>query len=213
MGNRGGILVAAGALALLTACSSTPPVASPATQPVPSATTPVPTSGAPALGPGPGSRPPTTPQPPPPRSPGVVTSACPFLGAADISTAAGDASFLYAVEAAPDKRPGVSTYRCDYANQGGPRQADQLYVNVVPGTSRFDALVREWTKDCAQPAVPIAGVDGTARTCALTGPDEHEVMVLVAKAGHGQTRLAELDLSPTRTDVYAKLAQLLLERL
>ena len=212
-------MVAGGALALLTACSTPAPVAqsTPATTTSPakpaSPATPVPTSDAPALGPGPGSQPPTTPQPPPPRSPGEVTSACPFLGVTESSAVMGVVLDEYAVEAAPDQRPGVTTYRCDYANQGGPRQANQLYVNVIPGTGRFDALVREWTKDCDQPAVPIAGVTGTARTCALTGPDGREIMVLAAKAGHGQTRLAELDLSPTRADVYAKLAQLLLDRL
>ena len=38
-------------------------------------------------------------------------------------------------------------------------------------------------------------------------------MVLVAKKSHGRTRLAELDLRPQRADVYAKIAQLLSDRL
>ena len=45
-------------------------------------------------------------------------------------------------------------------------------------------------------------------------PDkEGDTMVLVAKKSHGQTRLAKLDLRPQRADVYAKIAQLLSDRL
>jgi hypothetical protein len=61
---------------------------------------------------------------------------------------------------------------------------------------RFDALVKEWTTDC---------VGAPAK--------EKDVMLVVAKKAHGQTRLAELDLRPNRDDVYTKIAQLLTDRL
>jgi hypothetical protein len=213
MGNRGGILAAAGVLAVLTACSPAEPVSSPATTPLPSTTKPVPTSDAPALGPGPGSPPQTTPQPPPPHSPGEITSACPFLGVTDISAAMGASLNSHAVEAEPNREFTPPVYRCDYVARAGGGQVHELYVAAVVGGGRLEAILKDWTQDCEGPAVPLAGATGTARTCALTGTKKGDVMVLVAKKVHGQTRLAELDLRPNRNEVYVRLAQLLLDRL
>ncbi|WP_372667160.1 hypothetical protein [Amycolatopsis kentuckyensis] len=220
MGNRGGILVAAGALALLTACST--PAPAPAAQTTATSTRPAtdrPSSEAPALGPGPGSQPPTTPQPPPPHSPDKVTSACPFLGVTETSAAMGVVLDTYAVEEAPSSQQGATTYHCNYASRTGGRQLFDLYITVVPGTGQVAALVKEWTKPCVEPATPIAGVDGTTRTCKLNdnvignGRGYGDVMLLVAKKSHGQTRLAELDLRPFAPEVYAKIARLLSDRL
>jgi hypothetical protein len=213
MGNRGGILVSAGALALLAACSTPAPVASTTTSAVSSTTKPVPTSDAPALGNGPGSRPQTTPQPPPPHSPDKVTSACPFLGVTDISGAMGAALDTWAVEEKPDPKPGVTTYHCSYPSRVGGRQVHDLWIDVVPGTKRLASLIAEWTADCVAPAAPITVANATARTCDLKSHSEHDAMVLVVKQSHGQTRLAELDVRPNRAEVYAKIAQLLAERL
>ena len=202
-------------LGLLAACSPAAPVASPSpsTTPVPSTTKPVPTSNAPALGNGPGSQPPTTPQPPPPHSPEKVTSACPFLGVVDISDAMGAALDSWAVEENSRQHDGIMTYHCSYPSRVGGRQAHDLWVDVVPGTKQFGSLVEEWTRDCAAPATPIPGVAGTTRTCQPKSNSEGDIMVLVVKKGHGETRLAELDLRPQRTEVYAKIAQLLVDRL
>jgi hypothetical protein len=217
MGMRGGIAVSAGALVLLTACTAPEPVASTTTSAVsPTKTTasPVPSSNAPNLGNGPGSQPPTTPQPPPPHSPDKVTSACPFLGVTEVSAAMGAALDAWAEEAEPYRQWTVPVYRCDYRSRVGGRQIHQLYVAAVPGTGRFTALLKLWTEDCAAPAATIAGVTGTARSCAATAPGkEGDIMVLVAKKSHGETRLAELDLRPQREEVYTKIAQLLTERL
>ncbi|MFJ7215739.1 hypothetical protein [Amycolatopsis sp. NPDC098790] len=220
MGNRGGILVAAGALALLTACST--PAAAPVAQTTATSTPPAtdrPSSEAPALGPGPGSQPPTTPQPPPPHSPDKVTSACPFLGVTETSAAMGVVLDTYAVEEAPSSQQGATTHHCNYASRTGGRQLFDLYITVVPGTGQVAALVKEWTKPCVEPATPIAGVDGTTRTCKLNdnvagnGRGYGDVMLLVVKKSHGQTRLAELDLRPFAPEVYAKIARLLSDRL
>lgn len=212
-------MVAGGALALLTACSTPAPVAqtTPATTTSPakpaSPATPVPTSDAPALGPGPGSQPPTTPQPPPPRSPGEVTSACPFLGVTESSAVLGVVLDEYAVEQAPTTQRDAKTYQCHYASRTGGRQLLDLFVTVVPGTRQFAALVTEWTKDCKGPAAPIGEVDGTTRTCSLDGTNAGDVLVLVAKKSHGQTRLAEVYLRPFAARVYTGIAQLLNDRL
>ncbi|MGK3203308.1 hypothetical protein [Amycolatopsis sp. MEPSY49] len=220
MGNRGGILVAAGALALLTACST--PAPAPVAQTTATSTRPAtdrPSSEAPALGPGPGSQPPTTPQPPPPHSPDKVTSACPFLGVTETSAAMGVVLDTYAVEEAPSSQQGATTYHCDYASRTGGRQLFDLYITVVKGTGQVAALVKEWTKPCVEPATPIPGVDGTTRTCKLNdnvagnGRGYGDVMLLVVKKSHGQTRLAELDLRPFAPEVYAKIARLLSDRL
>jgi hypothetical protein len=213
MGNRGGILVTAGVLALLTACSTPAPVASTTTSAVSSTTKPVPASEAPALGNGPGSQPPTTPQPPPPHSPDKVTSACPFLGVTEVSAAMGAALDTWAEEAEPDRHWRAPIYRCDYPSRKGGRQIHQLYIAAVPGTGRFDAVLKEWSQECADAAVPIAGVTGTARTCSPTTPGKEGVVLVVAKKSHGETRLAELDLRPQRAEIYAKIAQLLADRL
>ncbi|HEY3470675.1 MAG TPA: hypothetical protein VGL47_36450 [Amycolatopsis sp.] len=222
MGKRGGILLTAGALALLTACSAPAPVAPPTTTATATSTRPAtdrPSSEAPALGPGPGSRPPTTPQPPPPHSPAKVTSACPFLGVTESSAAMGVVLDTYAVEEAPSSQQGATTYHCNYASRTGGRQLFDLYITVVPGTGQVPALVREWTKPCVEPATPIAGVDGTTRTCKLNdneagnGRGYGDVMLLVVKKSHGQTRLAELDMRPFAPEVYTKLAGLLSDRL
>ncbi|WIY01530.1 hypothetical protein QRX60_47190 [Amycolatopsis mongoliensis] len=217
MGNRGGILPAVGALALLAACSA------PAPAPVAQTTTPAsasakppttgPSSDAPALGPGPGSQPPTTPQPPPPNSPAEVTSACPFLGVTESSATMGVVLDAYAVEEAKTTQQDATTYHCTYASRTGGRQLLDLFVTVVPGTGQIPSLVTAWTKDCKGPAKPIGGVAGTTRTCSLDGADSGDVMVLVVKKSHGQTRLAELYVRPFTDEVYAKLAQLLTDRL
>lgn len=210
MGNRGGIATTAGALALLSACSTPAPAAP---SPI-SVTKPVPSSAAPALGNGPGSRPPTTPQPPPPSSPDKVTSACPFLGVTEISTAMGAALDTWAEEAKADGGWRVPVYRCDYPSRVGGRQVHQLYIAAVPGTGRLEATLEEFASDCGKPVEPITVTAGTARSCRSTNPDkEGDTMVLVAKKSHGQTRLAELDLRPQRADVYTKIAQLLSDRL
>jgi hypothetical protein len=215
MGNRGGILATAAALALLTACSTPAPapVAQTTASPAPTTTKPVPTSDAPALGPGPGSQPKTTPQPPPPNSPAEITSACPFLGVTDISDAMGAALNSHAVEAEPNREFKPPVYRCDYVARAGGGQVHEMYVAAVPGTGRLETKLKDWTQDCAGPAVPVAGAPGTARTCALTGAKQGDVMLLVAKQVHGQTRMAELDLRPNRNEVYVRLAQLLTDRL
>jgi hypothetical protein len=212
VGNLGGILAAAGSLVLLTACSTPAPAQTTASA-SPSTAKPVPTSDAPALGPGPGSQPKTTPQPPPPNSPAEVTSACPFLGVTESSATMGVVLDAYAVEEARTTQQDATTYHCDYASRTGGRQLLDLYVTVVPGTGQVSSLVTEWTKDCKGPAKPIGGVAGTIRTCALDGTNAGDVMVLVAKKSHGQTRLAELYLRPFRAEVYTKLAQLLTDRL
>ncbi|WP_146073617.1 hypothetical protein [Amycolatopsis sp. CA-126428] len=215
MGNRGGISIAAGVFVLLTACSAAEPIAQTAPPtPAVSSPKPAPVSDAPALGPGPGSPAPTTPQPPPPHSPDKVTSACPFLGVTDASAAMSAHIDAYAVEEAPDKRPGITTYHCAYASRTGGLQIHDLFVTVIPGTGQFASLLKEWTTDCDKPATPIAGMEATARTCALSGAGQGgDVMILVGKKGHGETRLAEFHLWPTRSDVYPKIAQLLLDRL
>jgi hypothetical protein len=215
MGNRGGILATAAALALLTACSAPAPapVAQTTASAAPSTTKPAPASDAPALGPGPGSQRPTTPQPPPPNSPAKVTSACPFLGVTESSATMGVVLDSYAVEEAATTQQDATTYHCNYASRTGGRQLLDLYVTVVPGTRQVASLVTEWTKDCKGPAKPIGGVAGTTRTCSLDGTNSGDVMVLVAKKSHGQTRLAELYLRPFSEGVYAKLAQLLTDRM
>lgn len=213
MGNRGGILVTAGALALLTACSTPAPVAQTTTASAVPSTKPVSTSDAPALGNGPGSQPPTTPQPPPPKSPEKVDSACPFLGVTEVSAAMGAALDAWAEEAEPDRHWRAPIHRCDYPSRVGGRQLQQLYIAAVPGTSRFDAVLKEWSQECSGAAKPIAGVGGFARTCSPTTPGKEGVVLLVAKKSHGETRLAELDLAPQRDEVYAKIAQLLTDRL
>jgi hypothetical protein len=217
MGNRGGILATAGALAVLTACSAPAPapVAQTTTTASASAKPPTagPSSGAPALGPGPGSQPKTTPQPPPPNSPAKVTSACPFLGVTESSATMGVVLDAYAVEEATTTQQDATTYHCNYASRTGGRQLLDLYVTVVPGTGQVSSLVTAWTKDCKGPAKPIGGVTGTTRTCSLDGTNFGDVMVLVAKKSHGQTRLAELYLRPFAAEVYTKLAQLLTDRL
>ncbi|WP_410616743.1 hypothetical protein [Amycolatopsis sp. lyj-109] len=200
-------------LALLAACSPAEPVASTTSSAPPPTTKAVPASDAPALGASPGSQPPTTPQPPPPQSPDKVTSACPFLGVNDVRAAMGAALDAWAEEAAPDRSWRAAIYRCDYPSRVGGRQIHQLYVAAVPGTGRFDAVLKEWSQECADAAVPVAGVTGTARTCSPTTPGKEGVVLMVAKKSHGETRLAELDLRPQRTEVYAKIAQLLLDRL
>ena len=132
----------------------------------------------------------------------------------DVSAAMGAALDAWAEEAQPDKGWRAPVYRCDYPSRVGGRQVHQLYVAAVPGTGRFDALVKEWTTDCVGAPVPIPGVTGTARTCVASSPTkEKDVMLVVAKKAHGQTRLAELDLRPNRDDVYTKIAQLLTDRL
>ncbi len=215
MGNRGGILLVVGAVALLTACSTPAPVASTTTtSAVPSTTKPVPSSDAPALGNGPGSQPPTTPQPPPPHSPAKVTSACPFLGVTESSATMGVVLDSYAVEEAKTTQQDATTYHCNYASRTGGRQLLDLFVTVVPGTGQVASLVTAWTKDCKGPVKPIGGVTGnTTRACSLDGTNSSDVMVLVAKKSHGQTRLAELYLRPFTDEVYTKLAQLLIDRL
>ena len=215
MGNRGGILATAAALALLTACSTPAPapVAQTTTSAAPSTTKPAPASDAPALGPGPGAQRPTTPQPPPPNSPAKVTSACPFLGVTESSATMGVVLDSYAVEEASTTQQDATTYHCNYASRTGGRQLLDLYVTVVPGTRQVASLVTEWTKDCKGPAKPIGGVAGTTRTCSLDGTNSGDVMVLVAKKSHGQTRLAELYLRPFTEEVYTKLAQLLTDRM
>ncbi|MEV6620489.1 hypothetical protein AB0M83_03075 [Amycolatopsis sp. NPDC051106] len=215
MGNRGGIVATAAALALPTACSTPAPapVAQTTTSAAPSTTKPAPASDAPALGPGPGSQRPTTPQPPPPNSPAKVTSACPFLGVTESSATMGVVLDAYAVEEATTTQQDATTYHCDYASRTGGRQLLDLYVTVVPGTRQVASLVTEWTKDCKGPAKPIGGVAGTTRTCSLDGTNSGDVMVLVAKKSHGQTRLAELYLRPFTEEVYTKLAQLLTDRM
>ncbi|MFI5593292.1 hypothetical protein ACIA5G_50165 [Amycolatopsis sp. NPDC051758] len=215
MGNRGGILAVAAALALLTACSTPAPapVAQTTASVVPSTTKPVPTSDAPALGPGPGSQPKTTPQPPPPNSPAKVTSACPFLGVTESSATMGVVLDAYAVEEATTTQQDATTYHCNYASRTGGRQLLDLFVTVVPGTGQVSSLVTDWTRDCKGPAKPIAGVAGTTRTCSLDGTNFGDVMVLVVKKSHGQTRVAELYLRPFSAEVYTKLAQLLTDRL
>ncbi|WP_410672374.1 hypothetical protein [Amycolatopsis sp. cmx-4-68] len=221
MGNRGGILATAGVLAVLTACSTPAPapVANTTTPAAPSTSKPAPTSDAPNLGNGPGSQPPTTPQPPPPHSPDKVTSACPFLGVTESSAVMGVVLDTYAVEEAPTSQQGATTHHCNYASRTGGRQLFDLYVTVVPGTGQVAALVKEWTKRCLEPATPIADVEGTTRTCKLNdnvagnGRGYGDVMLLVVKKSHGQTRLAELFMRPFAADVYAKLARLLSDRL
>lgn len=205
----------AAALALLTACSTPAPVAPTTATTTPARpTTTGPSSAAPALGPGPGSQPPTTPQPPPPNSPVKVTSACPFLGVTESSAAMGVALDTYAVEEAKTTQRDATTYHCDYASRTGGRQLLDLFVTVVPGTGQVASLVKEWTRDCKGPANPLGGVaGGTTRTCSLDGTNSGDVMVLVAKKSHGQTRLAELYLRPFTDEVYTKLAQLLSDRL
>lgn len=132
----------------------------------------------------------------------------------DLSTAMDATIDAHTVEEAPDKRPGVTTYHCRYASRTGGLQVHDLFVTVIPGTGQFASLLGEWTKDCAQPATPIAGLEATARTCALADAGHGgDVMVLAGKKGHGETRLAELDLWPTRSDVYPKIARLLTDRL
>jgi hypothetical protein len=221
MGNRGGILATAGVLALLTACSTPAPapVANTTTSVAPSTTKPAGTSVAPNLGNGPGSRPPTTPQPPPPHSPDKVASACPFLGVTESSAVMGVVLDTYAVEEAPSRDRDATTYHCNYASRTGGRQLLDLYVTVIPGTGQLAGLVKDWTKPCLEPATPIAGVDGTTRTCKLNdnvagnGRGYGDVLLLVGKKSHGQTRLAQLVLRPFPADVYTKLAQLLSDRL
>lgn len=119
----------------------------------------------------------------------------------------------YAVEEATTTQQDATTYHCDYASRTGGRQLLDLYVTVVPGTRQVASLVTEWTKDCKGPAKPIGGVAGTTRTCSLDGTNSGDVMVLVAKKSHGQTRLAELYLRPFTEEVYTKLAQLLTDRM
>ncbi|MFJ1765842.1 hypothetical protein ACIOD2_36330 [Amycolatopsis sp. NPDC088138] len=215
MGIRGGILVTVAALTLLTACTApAPEPVAKTTSAAPTTSVSKPSSDAPPLGPGPGSQPPTTPQPPPPQSPAKVTSACPFLGVTEMSAVMGATLDTYAVEQPPDPRQGVTTYRCNYASRTGGRLVHDLFIDVLPGTGRFASLVTEWTQDCAAPAVPIPGVNGTTRTCELSkGSNSGDIMLLVAKKSHGQTRLAELDLRPFRSEVYPRLAQLLTDRL
>jgi hypothetical protein len=216
MGNRGGILLLAGALALLTGCSTPAPAPVARSTPTTTSAPPAsdrPSSEAPALGPGPGSQPPTTPQPPPPHSPAKVTSACPFLGVTESSAAMGVVLDAYAVEEAPLSQQDATTYHCNYASRTGGRQLLDLFVTAVPGTKQVASLVTAWTKDCKGPAAPIGGVDGTTRTCSLDGTNFGDVLVLVVKKSHGQTRLAELYLRPFTPQVYTKVAQLLNDRL
>lgn len=217
MGNRGGVLLSIGALAVVTACSTPAPVAQPTTTTATSASAKPPATGpssdAPALGPGPGSQPPTTPQPPPPHSPAKVTSACPFLGVTESSATMGIVLDAYAVEEAKTTQYDATTYHCNYASRTGGRQLLDLFVTVVPGTGQVSSLVTEWTKDCKGPAKPIAGVAGTTRTCSMDDTNSSDVLVLVVKKSHGQTRLAELYTRPFADKVYTTLAQLLTDRL
>jgi hypothetical protein len=132
----------------------------------------------------------------------------------DISDAMGAALDAWAEEAKPDSGWRAPVYRCDYPSRVGGRQVHELYVAAVPGTGRFEATLGEWAPDCAKPVEPIAVSAGTAHACRSTTPaKEGDTMVVVAKKSHGQTRLAELDLRPQRAEVYAKLAQLLVDRL
>lgn len=220
MGNRGGILLSVAALAVVTACSTPAPVAQTTTTTAASASasakppTTGPSSDAPALGPGPGSQPPTTPQPPPPNSPAKVTSACPFLGVTESSATMGVVLDAYAVEEASMKQLDATTYHCNYASRTGGRQLLDLFVTVVPGTRQVASLVTSWTKECKGPANPIGGVAGsTTRTCSMDGTNFGDVLVLVVKKSHGQTRLGELYLRPFNDKVYTKLAQLLTDRM
>lgn len=125
----------------------------------------------------------------------------------------------YAVEEAPSSQHGATTYHCNYASRTGGRQLLDLFVTVVPGTGQVATLVKEWTKPCLSPATPIADVDGTTRTCKLNdnvagnGRGYGDVMLLVVKKSHGQTRLAELVIRPFPADVYAEFARLLSDRL
>ena len=142
-----------------------------------------------------------------------MTSACPFLGVTESSATMGVVLDAYAVEEATTTQQDATTYHCNYASRTGGRQLLDLYVTVVPGTGQVSSLVTAWTKDCKGPAKPIDGVAGTTRTCSLDGTNFGDVMVLVAKKSHGQTRLAELYLRPFNAGVYTKLAQLLTDRL
>lgn len=119
----------------------------------------------------------------------------------------------YAVEQPPTTQQDAKTYQCHYASRTGGRQLLDLFVTVIPGTRQVTALVTEWTKDCKGPAAPIAEVAGTTRTCSMDGTNSGDVLVLVAKKSHGQTRLAELYLRPFPARVYTALAQLLNDRL
>ncbi|GAB3151435.1 hypothetical protein GCM10027258_50790 [Amycolatopsis stemonae] len=125
----------------------------------------------------------------------------------------------YAVEEAPSKDRDATTYHCNYASRTGGRQLLDLFVTVVPGTRQFSALLADWTKACIGPAAPVAGVDGTTRTCKLNdneagnGRGYGDVMLLVVKKSHGQTRLGELVLRPFAPEVYTRIANLLNARL
>ena len=192
MGRVGGFITAAVLLTCVAACS-TGTVAGSLAWSAPPATTEKP--------PPPSTPPPFTPV----VSPATVTAACPFLGGAEVVQIIGGGAFgdLQGQELEPQPAGPGKAYGCQYS-------WGTLAVFAFPGNVPPAALLTDILKKCEEPAVAIPGVGEVGKYC-LTA--ENKTFVFAGKRGHGQTRMAEVRMDRTRTDVYTSVAKLLADRL
>ncbi|WP_199191331.1 hypothetical protein [Amycolatopsis sp. CA-126428] len=202
------VLAVVVATACLAACSApAAPAPLSTTRPAPAVTTPrAPVTAAK-----------TTAKPPPftpPASPGKVTSACPFLGTAELQELLGTSEDLVATEqpADPTFVPGTE-FHCRYEDKYvHPWLADLWIILPRVASYRPAQALEDNKKDCGGPATAVAGAGEGAYYCDRAATDDAE-MVVTAKRSHGRTRLAIAYVVKHRSEVYAGLAKLLGERL
>jgi hypothetical protein len=107
-------------------------------------------------------------------------------------TAAVPALLAACSPAAPVASPSPSTKPVPSTTKPAP-VSDAPALGPGPGsqprTRQAATLVKDWTKECKEPATPIDGAPGTTRTCSMDGTNSGDVLVLVVKKSHGQTRL------------------------
>ncbi|MEQ0561480.1 hypothetical protein ABJI51_26245 [Amycolatopsis sp. NEAU-NG30] len=201
MRKLGGIFAATCLLTWVAGCSGGSTTAAPATTSAPSSSTSASVS-----------KPKTTTATPTPTfaaavSPSKVTGACPFLGSIELRQVVGDGnkSSDESTEGPAQNVGSGKAYQCTYPGRGA-----KLYVAALPGGPSPSAMIGTLTKKCGEAATPVPGAGDTAARCKMADGAE---MVVVGKHSHGQLRVAQLFIAPTRTDVYDSLAKLLGGRL
>ncbi|HEV7977623.1 hypothetical protein [Amycolatopsis sp.] len=168
-----------------------------------------PVTTAPGLGTNPDKSASKSTPPAPPLSPEKITAACPLLRVVDMEKLNGGTWAAKAEEGEPVK----DGFRCGYSTQYNRYSGytpNQLLVIAVPGNASPAKELAVRTKDCTQPAVAVAGAGESASYCEI---DEHRTLVMIGKRGHGETRVASVDVDRTRAEVYVEVAKLLAERL
>jgi hypothetical protein len=172
-----------------------------------------PTTSAPGLGSNPDKSAAKSTPPSPPLSPDKIAAACPLLRVIDVEKLSGGTWSATAEEGAPAKSGSGTTYHCGYStpyNRYSGYEPNRLLVTAVPGNTSPAKELATRAKACAQPAVPVPGVGESASYCEV---NEHRTLVMVGKRGHGETRVASVDVDRIRAEVYVEVAKLLAERL